>query len=150
MKKPEGSTHTFYNESEWNKMNKKMKEGHMEFEIKLIEEIYNDSHTTGNGIEVFHTSLKNAGHDYLIKLSEKEEDAEEILFQNGNTIENGINGLTNEVLLAILIHRTKSLNDKFPCEENALAIESMKKALSLFEERIIERKKRDVYGKDVK
>lgn len=110
------------------------------------EVIYTDAHTTENGVEVSHLSLDNSGHDYVV---EHGESGTLIGFQNGNTLDYGVNGVTNEALLAILIHRTKSLNEKFPCKENEDAIEHMEKALEAFENRIIERKKRNVYGKDV-
>ena len=45
-----------------------------------------------------------------------------VFFQNGPVPENGVNGLTNEALLAILIHRTNILNEQFPCNENSEAI----------------------------
>lgn len=71
-------------------------------------------------------------------------------FQNGPIPECGTNGLTNEALLTILIHRTMVLNEQYPCEENANAIRYMKEALDAFNQRTINRKARGVEGKLVK
>ena len=59
---------------------------------------------------------------------------------------NGVNGATSEALLAILIHRTKVLNDNFPCDENKRAITYMENALALFEQRTKDRQGRGVEG----
>ena len=70
-------------------------------------------------------------------------------FQDGPIPANGVNGLTSEAMLAILIHRTSTLNTNFPCEENELAILHMKKALDWFNTRTAKRKARGVEGKNV-
>lgn len=72
-----------------------------------------------------------------------------IQFQHGPVQENGVNGLTNEALLAIVIHRTKILNNKFPCDENKRAITYMENALALFEQRTKARQARGVEGKNI-
>lgn len=59
----------------------------------------------------------------------------DIQFQQGPVKEVGVNGLTNEALLAILIHRTNYLNSGLPCRENAIAITNMEQALMWFEKR---------------
>jgi len=69
-----------------------------------------------------------------------------ISFQKGPVPVNGVNGITNESLLAILVNRTKILNDKFPCEENRLAILHMTQALTWLEERTKGRVSRGVEG----
>lgn len=73
----------------------------------------------------------------------------DINFQNGAVRENGVNGVTNEALLAILIDRTSTLNDKFPCDENVRAINDMKNALANLEVRSARRIVRGVEGLDV-
>lgn len=72
-----------------------------------------------------------------------------IQFQHGPVKENGVNGVTNEALLAIVIHRTKILNDKFPCDENKRAITYMENALDLFEQRTKGRQNRGVEGLNI-
>lgn len=70
-------------------------------------------------------------------------------FQLGPVKENGVNGITNEALLAILIHRTEFLNSKFHCEENDEAIRHMKQALVNLEVRTARRIVRGVEGREV-
>lgn len=74
----------------------------------------------------------------------------EINFQRGPVTEyNPVNGVTNENLLEILIHRTQQLNARFPCRENALALTKMEEALMWFEKRTANRKARGVEGQEV-
>jgi len=70
-------------------------------------------------------------------------------FQNGTIPDVGINGVTNETLLATLIHRTRVLNAKFPSRQNPIAITKMEEALMWFENRTDERKARGVKGQHV-
>ena len=51
----------------------------------------------------------------------------------------GVNGWTNEQLLAVLIDRTRVLNEELQCEENETAIAAMKVALQAFELRASKR-----------
>lgn len=55
-------------------------------------------------------------------------------------------GLTNEQLLAIMIDRTKKLNNRFPSREGALAITKMEEALMWTERRVQNRINRGVMG----
>lgn len=57
--------------------------------------------------------------------------------------------VTNEALLAILIHRMEFLNSKFHCEENDEAIRHMKQALVNLEVRTARRIVRGVEGTEV-
>ena len=70
-------------------------------------------------------------------------------FQQGPIPEHGVNGLTNEALLAVLIHRTEHLDSQFPCDENKRAIADMKNALVNFEVRTARRMVRGVEGMEV-
>jgi hypothetical protein len=72
-----------------------------------------------------------------------------IQFQRGPVPENGVNGVTNECLLHVLLHRTRFLNAKFPCAENQLAIQHMEEALAYFNMRTAARITRGVEGKEV-
>lgn len=67
-------------------------------------------------------------------------------FQLGPVGEVGVNGVTNEVVLAALIHRINHLNKLFPCRENALAITKLEEALMWLEARTANRIKRGVEG----
>ena len=86
------------------------------------------------------------GHAYEVLSGPK---ATYLGFQLGPVKENGVNGITNEALLAILIHRTEFLNSKFHCEENDEAIRHLKQALVNLEVRTARRIVRGVEGKEV-
>lgn len=88
------------------------------------------------------------GHYYESRWTNAEGNQERrwIFFQDGPIPAEGVNGLSSEALLALLIHRTSTLNAKFPCEENELAIQHLKKALDWFNERTAKRQARGVEG----
>lgn len=58
-------------------------------------------------------------------------------------------GTTNEEVLEMLIARMKSLQDKFPCRENALVITKLEESLMWLNKRTSDRKARGVEGKQV-
>ena len=67
-------------------------------------------------------------------------------FQLGPIKEAGVNGLTNEALIAVLTHRMKVLNSKFPCAENQRAINHLELAAQALESRTKDRIARGVEG----
>jgi hypothetical protein len=70
-----------------------------------------------------------------------------ITFQNGPIGEVGINGLTQEVLLAIVIDRLRSFQQgAFACNENAQALVKIEEALHWLQQRTIKRMRRGVEG----
>lgn len=105
-------------------------------------------HADHNNLLVQHTSLDNPGHDYLVESKDDAFIFAEIFFQEGPVKERGVNGVTSEALLAILIHRTNHLNNLFPCDENATALAGMKQALEAFESRTMNRISRGVEGQN--
>lgn len=108
-------------------------------------------HTDHNGLAVNAISSLSDGTDVEGHLYQAlvGTGGAEIKFQNGPVPENGVNGLTNEALLAVLIHRTKHLDGKFPCRENEQAINCMEHALAHLEARTYRRQQRGVEGKEV-
>ena len=88
-------------------------------------------HRDNNGVITSHLSIENHGHEYGIELTYDDGGGEfiEIHFQKGAVKANGVNGITSEALLAILIHRTEVLNGNFPCAENEEALAGLKQAL---------------------
>lgn len=70
-----------------------------------------------------------------------------LFFQQGTIPEVGHNGCTNEQLIAVLVHRLKFLNSKFPCRENSLAITKLEESKMWLEERTRNRVARGVEGK---
>ena len=70
-----------------------------------------------------------------------------ILFQNGTIPENGVNGVTQEVLLAIVADRLRSFQaGAFACRENALALTKIEEAQHWLQQRTIARMRRGVEG----
>lgn len=70
-----------------------------------------------------------------------------IHFQNGPINENGVNGLTQEVLLAIVADRLRSFQaGQFACRENALALTKIEEAQHWLHHRTLARMQRGVEG----
>lgn len=68
-------------------------------------------------------------------------------FQNGPIKEVGINGITNEALLAIVIDRLQGFQSgPFKCRENAIALTHLEDAMHWLQHRTNERLKRGVEG----
>lgn len=68
-------------------------------------------------------------------------------FQSGPIKEVGVNGITNEVLLAILIDRLSAFQrGPFACEENKIALSACTDALNILHERTQKRIQRGVEG----
>ena len=107
-------------------------------------------HTDNNNVTTTHKSVAYPGHDYQISFTDDHgvEHVVEINFQNGAVKEVGVNGITQEALLAIMIHRTKILNGNYPCKENEAAIEALTAALNAFESRTRDRIARQVEGEN--
>lgn len=114
--------------------------------MNQITPIYTDA----NGQRIFHIidkkpePLFKPGTVYTNNLPNGVD--QHIQFQNGNPATEGVNGFTNEALLAVLIHRTTILDLMYPCVENAAAIANMRAALAAFELRTAKRIARGVEG----
>ena len=68
-------------------------------------------------------------------------------FQNGPIKEVGVNGITHEVLLAVLIDRMRSFQDgDYACRENAIALTKLEEALMWLNKRTQGREARGVEG----
>ena len=105
-------------------------------------------HTDHNGVAVnAFSSLADGtnveGHEYQVIAGAK---STYISFQRGGVADNGVNGLTNEALLAVLAHRIGVLNKKFPCRENSLAITKIEEASLWLGKRTADRIARGVEG----
>jgi hypothetical protein len=76
---------------------------------------------------------------------------QEILFQNGPINEKGVNGITQEALLAIVADRLRSFQaGPFACRENALALTKIEEAQHWLQQRTIARMRRGVEGTHAK
>lgn len=70
-----------------------------------------------------------------------------ILFQNGPINEAGVNGITQEVLLAIVADRLRSFQaGPFSCKANACALTHIEEAQHWLQQRTLERMRRGVEG----
>jgi hypothetical protein len=100
-------------------------------------------------VEGFNTA-KNPSDPFAMRYG-KPADHATILFQNGPIGEAGVNGITHEVLLAILIDRLEGFQaGKFACSENALALQSLKLAQNALQYRTQLRVMRGVEGTHTK
>jgi hypothetical protein len=107
-------------------------------------------YTSENG-ELYANSIEKApdgadvnGHEYTV--GHGEHDFVLLRFQNGPVKEAGVNGLQNEQLIAVLVHRLGVLNKAFPCRENSIAITKLEEARLWLEKRTADRKARGVEG----
>ncbi len=86
-----------------------------------------------------------ANHEYLVTLPSGE--SVQLNFQNGPVAVAGVNGLTHEVLLAIVVDRLKSFQaGPFAGRENALALTKIEEAQHWLFARTLERMQRGVEG----
>lgn len=76
---------------------------------------------------------------------------QEIKFQNGPILEDGVNGISQEALLAIVIDRLRSFQaGQYSCRENAVALTHAETALMWLQKRTRERVARGVEGTSAK
>lgn len=90
----------------------------------------------------------NANHDYRIYWPQADGlRAQSVKFQKGAIREAGVNGLTHEVLLAIVIDRLECFQSgPYACEENAEALSHAKECLDALHARTLKRIGRGVEG----
>jgi hypothetical protein len=70
-----------------------------------------------------------------------------IVFQNGPINEVGVNGVTQEALLAIVVDRLRSFQaGPYACRENAIALTKVEEAMHWLQQRTIARMRRGVEG----
>lgn len=92
-----------------------------------------------------------ASHEYLVTVHSPAEDKAleplQLSFQNGALLVSGVNGLTDEALLAVLIDRLEGFqSDKYACRENDKALTHMQEAMHWLQHRAREREFRGVEG----
>lgn len=89
----------------------------------------------------------NACHEY--EISHPDMEPTKISFQNGpiNEDGNGVNGLTHEVLLAIVADRLRGFQQgPYSCKANACALTHIEEAQHWLQQRTLERMRRGVEG----
>lgn len=86
-----------------------------------------------------------ANHEYRVVLPDGSNCL--LCFQNGPIAEAGVNGITQEVLLAIVADRLRSFQaGKFSCRENALALTKIEEAMHWLHSRTLARMQRGIEG----
>src|SRR5215471_18646233 len=90
----------------------------------------------------------NANHEYnMVTTTPEGKQSTLIKFQHGPIQENGVNGLSNEALLAIVIDRLRGFQDgQFCCRENALALTKLEESMMWLKKRTLDRMARGVEG----
>lgn len=72
-------------------------------------------------------------------------------FQNGPIKEHGVNGITQEALLAVCIDRLEGFQrGEFACRENALALTKLQEAMHWLHHRTRDREARGVEGQTLR
>lgn len=88
-----------------------------------------------------------ANHHYAIDVDGSEVHGLDIHFQNGPIAEAGVNGVTQEVLLAVVADRLRSFQaGPYACRENALALTKIEEAQHWLQQRTLARMRRGVEG----
>lgn len=124
------------------------------------------SHKVNGLNELLHIYAKdepgqgNACHEYVITFVDEKIGGERspyagrnclISFQNGPIKEAGVNGISNEALLAIVEHRLLGFQSgEFACRENAVALTKLQEALMWLQKRTMDRMRRGVEGTNQK
>ena len=89
----------------------------------------------------------NAPHTFLVERVEDNKEICNIHFQEGPIKENGVNGVCNEDLIAMVIRRLEGFQaSEFSCKENACAITKLEEALMWLRKRTTDREIRNVEG----
>lgn len=104
---------------------------------------------------VFSTDIPNpinrANHRYDVIASNPEAGRPSYIgtvqFQDGPIKQVGVNGVMNEDLLAMVIHRLQAFQESpYKCRENAMAITKLEEALLWLNKRTLDRERRGVEG----
>ena len=89
-------------------------------------------------------TMGNASHHYEIHFADV---VQRIDFQQGPVKEHGINGISNEALLAIVLDRLRGFQSgQYACRENAVALTHLETSLMWLQKRTRDRVLRGVEG----
>ena len=119
----------------------------------LTEHKVNECNETLDIIVLDEPGSGGACHHYEIRLRHNVPDGvlADIKFQNGPIKEAGVNGITQEALLAICADRLRSFQaGPFACRENAVALTHIETAQMWLQKRTRERLARGVEGTNAK
>jgi len=91
--------------------------------------------------------IGGANHEYTIDGSDRLNVCCHTRFQNGPIAEAGVNGISGEALIAIVIDRLRGFQSgKYACRDNAVALTKLEEALMWLQKRTRERLARGVEG----
>ena len=111
-------------------------------------EIGTDKYTTVYAVD--EKGAGNANHEYHVKWDKDNNgyiSTQSVKFQKGAIKENGVNGVMNEDLLAMVIDRLQGFQSgQYACRENAIALTKLEEALMWLRKRTQDREKRGVEG----
>lgn len=102
---------------------------------------------TFNNIDIYAGQKNVANADTYYQIGDRTTNnlIAELTFQNGLVTETGVNGVTNEALLAVVIDRLRGFQSgSYSCRENAQAIAKLEEALLWLKARELDREKRQV------
>lgn len=89
--------------------------------------------------------MGGANHEYVVQIPD--DSVTRISFQKGPIKEMGVNGITQEVLIAICIDRLQCFQaGNYACRENAIALTKLQEAQMWLQSRTRERMAREVEG----
>lgn len=118
--------------------------------MRTITDHIVESDLASNQLEITVLDKPGAGganHHYNISCEASRIADHSIIFQNGPIKEVGVNGITSEALLAIVIDRLRSFQaGQFSCRENAIALTHCEDALMWLQRRTRARIRRGVEG----
>lgn len=90
----------------------------------------------------------SGGAHHVYRMGGPEQPSLHVQFQNGPVAEAGVNGTTNEALLAVVIDRLESFQSgPFACHDNAMALLNLGEAMRWLKNRTTDRVARGVEGK---
>lgn len=114
----------------------------------LTDHIANPANAELKIVVVDEPGQDGANHQYDILIPTKSGTVgQTITFQDGPIKEVGVNGVTQEVLLAIVIDRLRSFQaGEFKCRENAIALTHCEDALLWLQKRTRDRMARGIEG----
>lgn len=117
---------------------------------KLLDHIANAANDRIEITVMDEPGAGGANHHYAVDVNGSENGLD-VHFQNGPIAEAGVNGVTQEVLLAIVIDRLRSFQaGPYACPENAAALTHSVEALEALKSRTKARMARGVEGTHIK
>jgi hypothetical protein len=95
-----------------------------------------------------HEKGGGAHHHYIVGTDDGRAEEAHIHFQHGPVLEHGVNGITNEALIAVVLDRLRAFQrGPFASRENAVTVTKLEEALMWQHKRTLDRMRRGVEGR---